>query len=92
MNLEERRAKQIFLQHLLPHLQHLKLKKGTLDGPILSCSDIERFVSFKRHLLACHFSLKHIVVKVISINNGIEGIDYFQIAVVLHNMVLAAQL
>lgn len=67
-------------------------KRGTLDSAILPFPSIEQFVSFKRHLLACHSSLKHIVVKAISINNGIAGIDYFQIAVVLHNMILAAEL
>lgn len=52
-------------------------------------SNTEQSVSFKRHLLACHPSHKHIVVKVICTNNGIAGIDYFQIAAVLHNMLLA---
>lgn len=57
--------------------------------PSFFFSNTEQSVSFKRHLLACHPSHKHIVVKVICINNGIAGIDYFQIAAVLHNMLLA---
>lgn len=80
------------LPHLLPHLQHLKLKKSDIGLCHPFFSKTEQSVSFKRHLLACHSSLKHIVVKVISINNGIAGIDYFQIAAVSHNMLLADKL
>lgn len=88
VHLDKCRPKQKFL----PHFKHIKLKKGILDYAILSFSNIEQAVSFKRYLLACHSSLTHIVVKVIFINNGIAGIDYFQIAAVLHNMILAAKL
>lgn len=44
---------------------------------VFSFFTMEQFVSFKRHLLASHSSLKYIVVKWVSINNGIAGIDYF---------------